>query len=176
MRQVKGYFYTDCRYGDESRWCSTIAPQQCYDIKQRCCETCKRYDSKQPGCNYGDKIPGCTVEDCVHGSPERVKITCCYTCSLVKGVLDTSTVFPTNEPSPIFPTQFPGYQDETYALTTKISYPTTIRRRKPRKTTTATTRKPRKTTAATTTTVAPITIQTRPTLGTVGTTSQIIGE
>ncbi len=122
------YFFicAACPYGDKSRWCSGISPVQCYDIEDRCCETCKGLSTGIKGCvdslsssssfwiggttlheksltrfsrhfltvnahcacifryrcEWGDRIPNCTPDDCLYESPERIKATCCRTCSL----------------------------------------------------------------------------------------------
>ena len=80
-----------CRYGDRSRWCAGIFAMQCYDIADRCCETCKSMRSGPQGCEYGDKIPNCSPAMCSYETQERIQATCCGTCSKVTTTLSQTS-------------------------------------------------------------------------------------
>ena len=161
------YSYQECRYGDQSRWCANIAPRQCYDIENRCCETCKRHDIAIDGCKYGDRSSSCIVDDCFYGSLERKKVTCCLTCSLATEPPVTSTSYPTADLFSVFSTTFPPkHNEDAYKVTSVVPYhATTYRRRKTkrRRSTTTTTTSTTTSEATITSTTTPSTIATVPT-------------
>ncbi|ELT93093.1 hypothetical protein CAPTEDRAFT_185157 [Capitella teleta] len=66
---------------NSATWCFDLKAPYCYTTHEICCETCRRYSTHTPGCEFGDRFTWCaTIDDdnCMFASYQQ---DCCLSCA-----------------------------------------------------------------------------------------------
>ncbi|KAL4230709.1 hypothetical protein ACF0H5_011084 [Mactra antiquata] len=58
IRQVES---TNCQYGDQAEWCSTLSLFDCYLNDHICCQSCPERSTGIENCQYGDQAEWCST-------------------------------------------------------------------------------------------------------------------